>query len=104
MGKVLIAILSLAVGLVVGALVGPVVGLGGGAGVGAATGVAAGACGAVRAAEEEGLLTPNEATRTLDRALLNLAALNPELEGNVLPTDEQDCQRALQTLREALSG
>ncbi|MEO9574478.1 MAG: hypothetical protein ABJ263_04850 [Tateyamaria sp.] len=106
MGKGLTAVLSLIVGLVVGGIGGGMVGIGSGAGIGIATGLSAGICGVANAAQQEGLLTPEQVDQVFNRAVSNLEELTPEAEesGETIVGAASECEGLLQKLREAAAS
>jgi hypothetical protein len=73
MGKVVIFVLGLVLGVIGGALIGGTLIGGAATGLGAATGISAGICSTVRAAEEEGLLTPEQVDQVLTRAAADMS-------------------------------
>lgn len=99
MGK---AIIGALVGLVVGLAGGALLGFGGGAGVGIATGFTAGACGVVRAAQEEGLLTEEQVDQVFNRGLAMLQEMNPDAAAaEPVVGGAAECDAALARLRAA---
>lgn len=101
MGKVLLSILFLVIGAVIGFFGGGLVGGGAGIGLGIAQGASAGICMTVRAAEEDGLLTPEEIDQVLTRAAADIA----EIAGNDAPAEvvggADDCAQVIERLRSA---
>lgn len=71
-------ILGLLLGLVLGLAGGAFLLFGGVAGMAAATGLMTGACATVQAAQDEGLLTPDQVTQVFDRARENLREFEDE--------------------------
>jgi hypothetical protein len=106
MGKLIIGLI---IGLVVGLAGGSFLGFSGGAGVGAgaglATGFAAGACGVVKAAQEEGLLTEDQVDQVFTRGAAMLSELNPDA-GDAEPVvgGAAECDAALERLRAAAAN
>lgn len=103
MGKALVALLSLIVGLVLGLAGGAMLGFGGGAGIGIATGLSAGACGVVRAAQDEGLLTEEQVDQVFNRAVENLRQIGEFEQTEPIAGSAADCDRVLQQISEAAS-
>jgi hypothetical protein len=103
MGKFVIgALLGLVIGLAGGAFIGFSGGTGVGAGVGIATGFTAGACGVVRVAQEEGLLTEEQVDQVFNRGLEMLAEMNPDAPASEPVADSAaECDAALARLRQA---
>ena len=103
MGKVLIAIIFLVIGLAIGIFGGGLL-IGASTGVGIATGVSAGICSTVQAAEQEGLLTPDQVDQVLNRAAANVA----ELAGSEAPAEmvgsAAECDAVLERLRSAAAN
>ena len=101
MGRILIGIVGLVIGLIGGTVFGGSLIGGTAAGIGIATGASAGICMTVQAAEEEGLLTPDEIDQVLTRAASDAAAL----AGNEAPREivgsANDCTAVLQRIRES---
>ena len=101
MGKVLIGIVGLIVGLVVGGLFGGAIMGGTAAGVGIATGMSAGVCSTVIAAQEEGLLTPEQVDQVLTRAAADLAEMSGETAPDAVVGSASDCQAVMEQIRSA---
>ena len=90
MSKVSVAVVSLLVGSVVGAVVGSALVGGAFMGAGAATGMAAGICTTVQAAQQIGVMTPEQVDRVLAHAAHNLAGS----EGVPEPSERMSSARA----------
>lgn len=100
MGRILIGIVGLIIGLIGGAVFGGSLIGGTAAGIGIATGASAGICMTVQAAEEEGLLTPDEIDQVLTRAAADAAAIaGTETPGQIVGSAD-DCTEVLQRLNE----
>jgi hypothetical protein len=94
MGKL---ILGLIAGLVIGGVGATILGsgvAGGAMGVGVATGLSAGICSVVEAAEQSGLLTPEQIGQILTRAAENMQSLS----GETLP-DAADAAGSVEACR-----
>jgi len=74
LGKAGVAVISLAIGFVGGVLGGSILGGGAMAGVGAAAGLETGVCSTVKAAQDLGLLTPEDVDAVLAKAAQNAGA------------------------------
>lgn len=98
MGRLLLAVIALVVGIVIGAV--GALSLGGGAmmGVGAATGLTTGICMAVEAADQSGLLTPEQMDEVLKRAAENASGTSQADTSGVAGSAEQ-CAEVLAKLR-----
>ena len=97
MGKVLWAI----IGLVVGA--GGALTLGGGAamGIGVATGLSAGACSVLKGAQEESLITAEQADQILNRVNTEMAAMQGTESTEEIVGSAAACDDFLAKLRDA---
>lgn len=100
MGRILIAIAGLVIGLIGGAILGGSLIGGTAAGIGIATGASAGICMTVKAAEEEGLLTPEEIDQVLTRAAADAAAMASKEAPDEIVGSAGDCAEVLQRLSE----
>lgn len=103
MSKVLFALVFLVAGVAAGFLAGVTIGVGGGTGMGVATGLSVGACGIANAAQDEGLLTPDQVDQVLNRAVTDLRALSPEIETDAekIASGSFECDAVLKRFREA---
>lgn len=103
MGKVLIAVIFLVIGVIAGVM-GSSLMVGTAAGVGIATGFTAGACGVVRAARDEGLLSEEQVDQVFNRGIANLRELVPDTaEAEPVAGSAAECDAALARLREAIA-
>ncbi|WOI58085.1 hypothetical protein [Palleronia sp. LCG004] len=100
MGKLVTGAIGLVIGLVIGAIFGGALKIGAAAGVGAATGIGAGICSTVIAAQEEGLLTPEEIDRVLNRAARDMATTADDLDGEIVGS-AAECEATMDRLRAA---
>ena len=101
MGKVIIGVIALLLAIIGGAMFGGAIIGGTAAGVGVATGLSAGICSTVTAAEEEGLLTPEQVDQILSRAAADLAEMSGETSpGDVVGTIAE-CESVMERLRSA---
>jgi hypothetical protein len=100
MGKVGTLIIGLIVGLIGGTMFGGALIGGSATGIGAATGISAGICSTVRAAEEEGLLTPEQVDQVLTRAAADMSgkAASESIVGGA-----SECEQVMQTLSDAMN-
>lgn len=103
MGKL---ILGLIVGLILGGVGATILGsgvAGGAMGAGVATGLSAGICSVVEAAEQSGLLTPEEIGEVLTRAADNMRSLSGEtLSASADAADSvEECRGFMDSLRAA---
>ena len=100
MGKTGIAVISLLVGLALGAVGGISLGGGAFAGAGAATGLATGICATVQAAQQVGVMTPDQVDLVLARAASNFSGGKgvPKSEGQ--PSDAKACDDFMASLHE----
>lgn len=98
MGKVGTLIIGLIVGLIGGTMFGGALIGGAATGLGAATGISAGICSTVRAAEEEGLLTPEQVDQVLTRAAADMSDM-ASTDGIV--GGAADCEMFMQKFLEA---
>jgi hypothetical protein len=101
MGKL---ILGLIAGLVIGGIGATILGsgvAGGAMGVGVATGLSAGICSVVEAAEQSGLLTPEEIGEILTRAAQNMQSLSGETLSGAADAagTVEDCRGFMENLR-----
>ena len=104
MGKVVTGIIGLIIGAVLGVVIGGPLMMGSAAGVGIATGLNAGICTTVTAAENEGLLSPEEVDQVLTRAASDIAAMQGlELENESLGSSE-NCEQVMADLAEAANN
>ncbi|MDU8946583.1 hypothetical protein [Ovoidimarina sediminis] len=103
MGKVIIGIVGLVIGLVVGGFFGGAIMGGTAAGVGIATGMSAGVCSTVIAAQEEGLLTPEQVDQVLTRAAADLAEMSGEAAPDAVVGSASDCEGVMDRIRSAAS-
>lgn len=101
MGKVVFGIIGLIIGALGGTMFGGSMLAGSAAGVGIATGLSAGICSTVIAAEEEGLLTPEQVNQVLARAATDMGASVPD--DAALVDTKADCEAVMQKLRDAAS-
>lgn len=97
MGKILI---GLVIGLVIGGLGGFML-LGVGAGVGISTGLSAGICSTVQAAEELGMMTPEQVDEVLNRAAQNVAGEVDLPQGEQMVGGAADCETFMAELKAA---
>ena len=106
MSKTLLGILTFVLGLVFGGIGGGLVGVGSGAGIGIATGLSAGVCGVAKAAQDEGLLTPEQVDQIFNRAVSNLREIAPDaqLAGEEIVGAAGECDAVLQALRDAAAS
>jgi hypothetical protein len=101
MGKAVIGIIGLVIGAVLGVVFGGPLMMGTAAGVGIATGLNAGICATVQAAENEGLLSPEQVDQVLTRAASDMAAMQGlELENESLGSSE-NCEKVMADLAAA---
>lgn len=101
MGKAVTGIIGLIVGAVLGVVFGGPLMMGTAAGFGIATGLNAGICATVQAAENEGLLSPEEVDQVLTRAASDMASMQGlELENESLGSSE-NCEKVMADLAEA---
>ena len=100
MGKLGIAVISLLAGLVMGAIGGLSLGGGAFAGAGAATGLATGICATVQAAQQVGVMTPDQVDQVLARAASNFSGAKgvPKSEGQ--PSDAKACDEFMARLHQ----
>lgn len=103
MGKALIAVISLVVGVVLGAVFGGALIGGGAVGAGIATGLSAGICSTVQAAQEEGIMTPEEVDQVLARATADMASLSGVETSEPIVGSAAQCDTVLENLRNAAS-
>ncbi|MFC3613318.1 hypothetical protein ACFORG_06055 [Lutimaribacter marinistellae] len=101
MGRILIGIAGLVIGLIGGAVFGGALIGGAAAGIGIATGASAGICMTIKAAGEEGLLTPDEIDQILTRAAADAAALGGNEAPREIVGSADDCAAVLQRIRES---
>ena len=101
MGKILIGIVGLVIGLVAGALFGGAIVGGSAAGAGIATGMSAGVCSTVIAAQEEGLLAPDQVDQILTRAAADLAEMSGETVPGGVVGSTSDCDAVMEQIRSA---
>jgi len=101
MGKFAVGIISLVVGLVLGAIGALTVGGGAMAGVGVATGLTTGICMTVEAAEDIGLMTPDQVEEVLARAAENLSSVGgmPEGQQSEIADTSAECKNFMEKLR-----
>lgn len=101
MSKTVLAILSLIIGLAVGAYGG--LSLGGGAmmGIGVATGLSSGICATVQAAQEEGIMTAEQADVVLARAAKDLSSKASIPEGDQMVGTATRCDAFMAKLKNA---
>jgi hypothetical protein len=97
-------ILGLIIGLAVGGIGATLLGsrlAGGAMGVGVATGLSAGICTVVEAAEQTGLLTPEQIEQILTRAAENVQSLSGETvpQGADLAGSVEECRGFMERLR-----
>lgn len=101
MSKIVFAIIGIVVGAVLGVfLVAPMMS-GAAAGIGVATGLSAGICSTVQAAQEEGLLTPEQIDQVLNRAASDMAEFSGEVVPNGLVGGVDECASIMERLRSA---
>lgn len=100
MGKFVVGIISLVVGLVLGAFGALTVYGGTMAGAGVATGLTAGICMTVEAAEDLGLMDPEQIEDVLTRAAENLSSAGVVPEGQ--PSDVADTSAECRSFMEKL--
>ncbi len=103
MSKVIVGGLALVVGLLIGTFFGGALTGGAAAGIGIATGLGAGICSTVHAAEEEGLLTPEQIDLVLNRAAADMAAMAGQAAPAPVVGSVSDCAGVLDKLRDANS-
>lgn len=98
MSKILLSLAALVVGIVIGAVA--ALSLGGGAmmGVGVGTGLSSGICVTVEAAQQEGVMTPEQVDQVLARAARN-AAGGSLPEGTQIAGSAAQCEEVLAKLR-----
>ena len=101
MGKLLIGIVGLVIGVVAGGFFGGAIIGGTAAGVGIATGMSAGVCSTVIAAQEEGLLTPEQVDQVLTRAAADLAEMSGETAPDAVVGSTSDCDAVMEQIRSA---
>jgi hypothetical protein len=101
MGKVLIALAALGVGAVAGAVLGTALLGGAMTGAGVAVGLSAGICSTVKAAQEEGLMTPEQVDQVMNRAAADVAAASGKDAPAEIAGSAAACETALARLREA---
>ncbi len=101
MGKFAVGIISLIVGLVGGAVGALTVGGGAMAGAGVATGLTTGICMTIEAAEDLGLMTPEQVEDVLTRAAENLSSLGaaPEGQPSEVADTSAECRSFMEKLR-----
>ena len=101
MGKAVFGIVGLVLGAVLGVVFGGAVMTGTAAGIGVASGLNAGICATVQAAQNEGLLSPEQVDQVLMRAASDLAAVHGrEPEGDILGSSAH-CEKVMAELAEA---
>ncbi|SHF93115.1 hypothetical protein SAMN05444339_1238 [Loktanella atrilutea] len=101
MGKLVTGAIGLVIGLVLGAIFGGALKIGAAAGVSAATGIGAGICSTVIAAQEEGLLTPEEVDQELTRAARDMVSITDDLSGEIVGS-AAGCKAIIDRLRAAI--
>ena len=104
MGKILIGIAGLIVGLGVGTFFGGSILAGSAAGVGIATGMSAGVCSTVIAAQEEGLLTPEQVDQVLTRAAADIAEMSGETAPEAVVGSASECEGVMERIRSAANS
>lgn len=97
MGKILI---GLVIGLLLGG-VGAFLTLGVGAGVGVATGLSAGICSTVKAAEDLGIMTPEQVDEVLTRAAQSISGAVALPEDEPIVGAAADCETFMARLKDA---
>ena len=100
MGKLGIAVISLLIGLVLGAVGGLSLGGGAFAGAGAATGLATGICATVQAAQQVGVMTPDQVDQVLARAASNVSGAKGVPKATGQPSDAKACDDFMAKLHE----
>lgn len=101
MSKVTTSILGLIVGLIGGTFFGGSLIGGAATGVGLATGLSAGICSTVQAAQEEGLMTPEQVDQVLTRAAADLAEASGQAGSADIVGIAADCENVMIQLRDA---
>ena len=101
MRKLLIGIVGLVIGVFAGGFFGGAIIGGTAAGVGIATGMSAGVCSTVIAAQEEGLLTPEQVDQVLTRAAADLAEMSGEAAPDAVVGSTSDCDAVMEQIRSA---
>ena len=101
MGKALIGIAGLVIGLVIGGIFGGSILGGAAAGIGIATGMSAGVCSTVIAAQEEGLLTPEQVDQVLTRAAEDIAEMSGETSPEAIVGSASECEGVMERIRSA---
>ena len=104
MGKVVTLIIGLVVGLIGGTMFGGALIGGAATGIGIATGLSAGICSTVQAAQEEGIMTPEQVDQVLMRAATDLADTSAEAGPGDIVGASADCEAVMQKLRDAASS
>ncbi len=97
---------KLAIGVLIGAILGffgSSMMLGSAVGIGAATGLSAGICSTIKAAQEEGLLDAAQVDQVLNRAASDMAAMSGKAFEGEIANSAEECDAALEKLREANS-
>jgi hypothetical protein len=95
MGKVII---GLVLGLVIGAVGALVFGGGAMMGVGAGTGLVTGICSVVEAAQQSGLLTPDQINQVLAKAAENMSG-HPLAAGTEIADSGAQCEQVMKNVR-----
>ncbi|MDK3074294.1 hypothetical protein QO034_14375 [Sedimentitalea sp. JM2-8] len=101
MGKIVLALICLVVGLFIGTMFGGALIGGSAAGIGIATGLGAGVCSTVQAAQDEGIMTPEQVDQVLNRAAADLAAMSGTGTPAAIVGSAAECSEVLARLMAA---
>ena len=101
MSKTLVAVISLVFGLILGGIGGTTLGGGAMAGMGVAAGLSTGICTTTQAAQDLGIMTPEQVDEVLKKASQNVSGTTDLPEGHEIAGSAEKCDEFLVKLREA---